>query len=108
MLLEATYKAKQVVYPLGFEVQKIHACPNDYVLYHNEYEDLDAFLVCKASRYKIKCNDPSEAEGEPKKKRPPAKVMWYPYNPPVEAFVWEQSTCPNDAMAQRAHAKTPR
>ena len=28
-----TYEAKQVVYPLGLEIQKIHACPNDCILY---------------------------------------------------------------------------
>jgi len=38
MLLKAnelpvtTYEAKQVVCPLGLEIQKIHACPNDYIL----------------------------------------------------------------------------
>jgi len=29
-----TYEAKQVVCPLGLEIQKIHACLNDYILYH--------------------------------------------------------------------------
>jgi len=28
-----TYEAKQLVCPLGLEVQKIHACPNDCILY---------------------------------------------------------------------------
>ena len=26
-----TYEAKQLVCPLGLEVQKIHACPNDFI-----------------------------------------------------------------------------
>jgi len=35
-----TYEAKQVVYPLGLEIQKIHAYPNDCILYHGEeYEN---------------------------------------------------------------------
>ena len=48
------YEEKKVVCPLGLEVQKIHACPNDYILYHDEYEKLDACPVCDAKRYKIR------------------------------------------------------
>jgi hypothetical protein len=32
-LPETTYEAKKVVCPLGLEVQKIHACPNNCILY---------------------------------------------------------------------------
>ncbi|WVZ93001.1 hypothetical protein U9M48_039024 [Paspalum notatum var. saurae] len=70
-----TYEAKDVVCPLGLEVQKIHACPNDYILYRRDYKDLECFPVCKASRYKIKRDDPRDVEGEPPRKRVPAKVM---------------------------------
>ena len=53
--MSTTYEAKQIVCPLGLEVQKIHACPNDCILYHGkDYENLDACLVCKALRYKIR------------------------------------------------------
>ena len=41
-----TYEAKKVVCPLGLEVQKIHACPNDCILYRGEYENLDSCPVC--------------------------------------------------------------
>ena len=43
-----TYEAKQLVCPLGLEVQKIHACPNDCILYRGEYENLDVCPVCSA------------------------------------------------------------
>ena len=33
-LPKITYEAKKVVCPLGLEAQKIHACPNDCILYH--------------------------------------------------------------------------
>jgi hypothetical protein len=34
------YEAKKIVCPLGLEVQKIHACPNDCILYRGEeYEN---------------------------------------------------------------------
>ncbi len=77
-LPETTYEAKKIVCPLGLEVQKIHACPNDCILYHGEeYENLKACPVCKALRYKIRRDDPCEVYGQPTKKRIPAKVMWY-------------------------------
>ena len=70
MLLKAnelpttTYAAKQVVYPLGLEIQKIHACSNDCILYRGEeYEKLDACPVCHASRYKIRRDNPNDVEG---------------------------------------------
>ena len=53
-LPDSTYAAKKVVCPLGLEVQKIHACPNDCILYRDEYEDLNACPLCSALRYKIR------------------------------------------------------
>ena len=70
------YEAKQLVYPLGLEVQKIHACPNDCILYRGEYKNLDACPVCSPLRYKIRKDDLGDVEGEPPQKRVPAKVMW--------------------------------
>ena len=58
----STYEAKKVVCPLGLEVQKIHACPNDYILYFGDYEDLNACPVCGALRYKISRDDPGDVE----------------------------------------------
>ena len=69
-----TYQAKQVICPLGLEVQKIHACPNDCILYRNEFAELDECPTCKTSRYKPG-NDSNEAQR--RKKKPAAKVMWY-------------------------------
>ena len=51
-LPKSMYEAKKVVCPLGLEVQKIHECPNDCILYHSEYDDLNACPVCSALRYK--------------------------------------------------------
>ena len=54
-LPSSTYEAKKVVCLLGLEVQKIHACPNDCILYRGEeYEKLEACPVCEALRYKIR------------------------------------------------------
>jgi hypothetical protein len=76
-LPDSTYGAKKVLCPLGLEVQKIHACPNDCILYRGAYEDLNACPVCGALRYKIRRDDPGDVDGERPRKRVPAKVMWY-------------------------------
>nr|ABA97268.1 transposon protein, putative, CACTA, En/Spm sub-class [Oryza sativa Japonica Group] len=61
---------------LGLEVQKIHTCPNDCILYRGEEcENLEACPVCKALRYKIRRDDLGEVDGQPTKKRIPAKVI---------------------------------
>ena len=64
-LPETTYEAKKAICPLGLDVQKIHACINDCILYRGEeYENLDACPVCNALRYKIRQDDPSDVEGD--------------------------------------------
>ncbi|XP_056688396.1 uncharacterized protein [Spinacia oleracea] len=68
---KSTYYAKKLMCPLGLEYIRIHACPNDCVLYRKEYENLDACPKCGVSRYKRKGSNPN------RKKWPPAKVLWY-------------------------------
>jgi hypothetical protein len=58
------YEAKKIVFPLGLEVQKIHACPNDCILYRaEEYKNLNACSMCSAFWYKIRRDDPGDVEG---------------------------------------------
>jgi hypothetical protein len=53
------------------EVLKIHAYPNDCILYRgDEYEKLDVCPVCGAKPYKIKQNDTADVDGPAKKKNP--------------------------------------
>nr|AAX92860.1 transposon protein, putative, CACTA, En/Spm sub-class [Oryza sativa Japonica Group]ABA92603.1 transposon protein, putative, CACTA, En/Spm sub-class [Oryza sativa Japonica Group] len=76
-LPETTYDAKKIVCPLGLEVQKIHACLNDCILYRGEeYKNLEACPICKALQYKIRREDPGEVDGQPTKNIISAKVMW--------------------------------
>src|SRR5688572_25580170 len=71
-------KRKKVVCPLGLEVQKIHACPYNCILYRgDEWDKLEAYLACEALRYKIRRDDPGNVEGQASKKKVSAKVMWY-------------------------------
>ena len=75
-LSDNAYEENKVLCPLGLEVQKIHACINDCILYRGEYIDKNDSPVCGALRYKIRRDDPGDVEGQPTRKRVPAKVMW--------------------------------
>lgn len=68
-LPKSTYYARKLMCPFGLEYKKIHACPNDCVLYRNEYDNFDECPRCGKSRYKRK--------GAGGSKGPPAKVLWY-------------------------------
>ena len=68
---KSTYYAKKLMCPLGLEYTKIHACPNDCVLYRKENAKLDACPKCGVSRYK------REGLNKDPLKWPPAKVVWY-------------------------------
>ena len=86
-LPSTTYEAKKMVFPLGLDVQKIHACPNDCILYRGEYENLEACPICSALRYKIRRDDSGDVDGQPVKKRVPAKLVWYfPIIPRLKRF----------------------
>jgi len=66
------YEAKKVLCPMGLEYQKIHACPNDCVLYRDEFASLKACPTCGLSQFKKKIDGNS---GDEDKDGPPTKVM---------------------------------
>jgi hypothetical protein len=53
----STYRANKLLCPLSMKVEIIHACPNNCILYRNEYSDLDKCPKCNASRYKPTDNE---------------------------------------------------
>ncbi|GJY53588.1 uncharacterized protein Tco_0445252 [Tanacetum coccineum] len=57
----SVYKAKKLICPMGLEIKRIHACPND--------------CVCNSSRYKEKTQ--TEINSDVTKNGPPAKILWY-------------------------------
>ncbi|XP_021856680.1 uncharacterized protein [Spinacia oleracea] len=62
--------SKEMLCPMGLDAEKIHACPNDCVLYRKDYNDLHECPTCWTSRYKVKrngknTNEPAKA-GEKK------------------------------------------
>nr|KYP37824.1 hypothetical protein KK1_040967 [Cajanus cajan] len=48
------YEAKKVLCPMGLQYKKIHACPNDCILYRKEFETLQKCPRYGLSRYKVK------------------------------------------------------
>jgi hypothetical protein len=52
----STYRVKKLIYPLSLGVDKIHACPNHYILYRKEYEFNTTCSVCGVSWYKRSYN----------------------------------------------------
>jgi hypothetical protein len=53
-IAEFVYEAKKIIYPLGIEVEKIHACKNSCVLFCGNYADLDKCPKCGYDWYKRK------------------------------------------------------
>ena len=74
MLPKSHYQAKKILCPMGMEYQKIHACPNDCILYRHEFEEMHKFSKCGVSQYKVKDDDECSSD-ENSKKGPPAKVL---------------------------------
>ncbi|CAL2260360.1 unnamed protein product [Prunus armeniaca] len=71
------YEAKKTLCALGLSYEKMHACPNDCILYRKEYEDLTHCPNCGISRWK-------EGKNSILKEGVPAKVVWY--FPPIPKF----------------------
>jgi len=66
------YEAKKILCLMGMEYKKIHACPNDCILYRNEFDDEKQCPTCELSRYQVKDGNDDDCS-----KRPPAKVLWH-------------------------------
>ncbi|KAK9049104.1 hypothetical protein SSX86_031930 [Deinandra increscens subsp. villosa] len=70
------YQAKKMMCPMGLEVERIHACPNDCMLYRKELKDKHTCVTCGASRYKRK-TETDQFDDDVTKNGPPAKLLWY-------------------------------
>ncbi|XP_052627699.1 uncharacterized protein LOC111897517 [Lactuca sativa] len=62
----STYQAKKLMCPMGLEVERIHACPNNSMLYRKEFENKHNCVFCGALRYKRK-KDLDEVDDDVKK-----------------------------------------
>ena len=77
---------------MGMEYQKIHAYPNDCILYMHEFQEMSKCLIRGTSRYKVK--DDEESNYDEKSQRGPlAKVLWYlPIIPRFKRFFLTRTT----------------
>ena len=90
----STYQARKMLCPLTMAVDRIHACPNDCILYRNQFKDRDSCPTCGTSRYK------PNHEHKTNKKRPAAKVVFYL---PIEPRIRRLFLNPRDAALLRWH-----
>jgi hypothetical protein len=76
---ETVYEAKQIICPLDLEVEKIHACKNDCILYHGtEYKDLKKCPICGLDQFnRRKDGGDDENYNQNRRKDMPKKVFWY-------------------------------
>nr|GEW38040.1 hypothetical protein [Tanacetum cinerariifolium] len=96
----STYQAKKLTCLMGLEVQRIHACPNDCILYRKAYKNLHECLVCMESRYKHK--NLTELDSDVAKNGPPPKLLWYL---PIIPRLKKLYANPKDAKLLRWHAE---
>lgn len=100
---KTTYDAKKVICPLGLEVERIHACKNDCILFHGEHADLKECPKCKTSRYKCR----KDGGNEERTKGAPRTVVWYfpliPHlkhifanNKEAQLIRWHEEGCKKD------------
>uniref|UniRef100_A0A151UF66 Transposase-associated domain-containing protein n=1 Tax=Cajanus cajan TaxID=3821 RepID=A0A151UF66_CAJCA len=73
---EAKKEKKKVLCSMGLQYKKIHAFPNDCILYRKEFESLHKCPRYGLSRYKVK-DDGRSSDEDVVDKGPPAKVLWY-------------------------------
>ena len=80
------YEAKKIVQDLGLGYEKIHACPNDCMLFWKQNVNLEACPCCKASRWKT--NEASiaskHASSNKGKKKAPKILRWFPLKPRLQ------------------------
>jgi hypothetical protein len=65
----STYLGKNIICPLTLGVEKIHACPNHYILYRKEHEFKDKCPRCNASQYKQNGNIEEDSYNNKRKGR---------------------------------------
>jgi len=82
----SVYEAKKIICLLHLDVERIHACKNNCVLFCGEYEDLDNCPKCGFGRFKRTKdggdnaddgNEPVKIRGKKGNRGGPVRVAWY-------------------------------
>nr|KYP67708.1 hypothetical protein KK1_024060 [Cajanus cajan] len=78
-LPKSFYDTKKIISGLGLSYGKIHACPNDCILYRKDLANAENCPKCKLSRWKHNSDDVEC------RKKIPAKILhWFPLIPRVQ------------------------
>jgi hypothetical protein len=87
VLPKSYYETKKMISGLGLGYEKIHACPNDCVLYWDKHINDQVCPKCGTSRWKT-TNDDVQGNGKEiskKRKNIPAKILrWFPLKPRLQ------------------------
>ncbi|XP_073113085.1 uncharacterized protein [Elaeis guineensis] len=94
LLPSSHYEAKKLLKGLGLGVddlglrcEKIHACPNDCVLFRKDKQDLQACPICHSSRWK------ESHDKDKKKKKIPCKILrYFPITPRLRRLFMSRHT----------------
>jgi len=98
---ESFNKTKKMIVDLGLDYKKIHACPNDCMLFWKDHENDDFCNICKASRWKVFPQVEGESPEQVKNDyNVPAKVLrHFPLIPRLQRLFM----CSKTAAAMRWH-----
>ncbi|XP_075109632.1 uncharacterized protein LOC142181148 isoform X1 [Nicotiana tabacum] len=95
-LPESFNKARNMIKDLGLHYEKIHACPNDCMLFWKDNAKADNCFVCGASRWKV-----VDASLTNTSSKIPVKVLrYFPLKPRLQRIFM----CPATVIAMRWHA----
>ncbi|XP_020272145.1 uncharacterized protein LOC109847320 [Asparagus officinalis] len=95
---EKCYDANKIVGALGLDYTKIHACPNDCILYYKDNEKLEECPKCGVSRWRKNTRTSTRKADEPVKqpKKIPAKVLrHFPLVPRLQRLYMTKDTAKN-------------
>ncbi|XP_060186727.1 uncharacterized protein LOC132616141 isoform X3 [Lycium barbarum] len=89
------YEAKKTIKKLGLSYNKIHACPNDCMLYRGADKERQECKRCSTSRWKVNSKKKkfSDLEANKKKTPQPAKVLrYFPLIPRLQRLFMSSKT----------------
>ncbi|XP_039145579.1 uncharacterized protein LOC120282799 [Dioscorea cayenensis subsp. rotundata] len=98
---------KKMISALSLGYEKIHACPNDCILFWKENANEDKCTKCGASRWKESLNDgknDSEDAFTKKKKKATKILRWFPLIPRLQRLFMSSKTA--SLMTWHEHERT--
>ncbi|KAL3839245.1 hypothetical protein ACJIZ3_023836 [Penstemon smallii] len=106
-LPKSFYEMKKIIKKLGLGYEKIHACPNDCILYRKEYQNEKECPKCHASRYLVQENSSScSNSSQIASSKVPVKVLrYFPLIPRLQRLFMCSDTAP--LMSMRHPADSP-